>query len=356
MVKNMWKIVKKYSKRYFIDAMSYMALGLFASLLIGTIIGAIADIPFLGFLKNNLVINGVTYKEGIVGIIKSSYVYGAAIGVAMAYGLKKDPLVIFSSCATGAVGAICGGPVGAYLGGLFGMEIGGLVSKKTPVDIVVTPLCVVVIGCLCGRYLGVPVNSFMKALGAFIETASTYQPILSAIIISVVVGIVLTMPLSSAALCSMIGITGLAGGAATIGCCCQMVGFAIQSYKDNKISGVVSVGIGTSMLQFSNCLKKPIIWVPTILSSAILGPIGACLLGVINDTPILCGMGTCGLTGLFGAYDAMIETMPIVDTLLIVLLICVLLPAVLTWLFDYILRKFKLIEDNDLKIISTDKK
>ena len=322
----MWKIVKKYSKRYFIDAMSYMALGLFASLLIGTIIGAIADIPFLGFLKNNLVINGVTYKEGIVGIIKSSYVYGAAIGVAMAYGLKKDPLVIFSSCATGAVGAICGGPVGAYLGGLFGMEIGGLVSKKTPVDIVVTPLCVVVIGCLCGRYLGVPVNSFMKALGAFIETASTYQPILSAIIISVVVGIVLTMPLSSAALCSMIGITGLAGGAATIGCCCQMVGFAIQSYKDNKISGVVSVGIGTSMLQFSNCLKKPIIWVPTILSSAILGPIGACLLGIINDTPILCGMGTCGLTGLFGAYDAMVKTMPIVDTLLIILLICVLLP------------------------------
>jgi len=352
----MWKIVKKYSKRYFIDAMSYMALGLFASLLIGTIIGAIADIPFLGFLKNNLVINGVTYKEGIVGIIKSSYVYGAAIGVAMAYGLKKDPLVIFSSCATGAVGAICGGPVGAYLGGLFGMEIGGLVSKKTPVDIVVTPLCVVVIGCLCGRYLGVPVNSFMKALGAFIETASTYQPILSAIIISVVVGIVLTMPLSSAALCSMIGITGLAGGAATIGCCCQMVGFAIQSYKDNKISGVVSVGIGTSMLQFSNCLKKPIIWVPTILSSAILGPIGACLLGIINDTPILCGMGTCGLTGLFGAYDAMVKTMPIVDTLLIILLICVLLPAVLTWVFDYILRKFKLIEDNDLKIISTDKK
>ncbi len=352
----MWKIVKKYSKRYFIDAMSYMALGLFASLLIGTIIGAIADIPFLGFLKNNLVINGVTYKEGIVGIIKSSYVYGAAIGVAMAYGLKKDPLVIFSSCATSAVGAICGGPVGAYLGGLFGMEIGGLVSKKTPVDIVVTPLCVVVIGCLCGRYLGVPVNSFMKALGAFIETASTYQPILSAIIISVVVGIVLTMPLSSAALCSMIGITGLAGGAATIGCCCQMVGFAIQSYKDNKISGVVSVGIGTSMLQFSNCLKKPIIWVPTILSSAILGPIGACLLGIINDTPILCGMGTCGLTGLFGAYDAMVKTMPIVDTLLIILLICVLLPAVLTWVFDYILRKFKLIEDNDLKIISTDKK
>ena len=352
----MWNIIKKYSKRYFIDAMSYMALGLFASLLIGTIIGAIADIPFLNFLKEDLTINNIVYKEGIVGIIKSSYTYGAAIGVAMAYGLKKDPLVIFSSAATGAVGAICGGPVGAYLGGLFGMEIGGLVSKKTPVDIVVTPLCVVVIGCLCGRYLGIPVNSFMKALGNFIETASTYQPILSSIIISVVVGIVLTMPLSSAALCSMIGITGLAGGAATIGCCCQMIGFAVQSYRDNKISGVISVGIGTSMLQFSNCLKKPIIWIPTIVTSAILGPIGACLFKIINNTPILCGMGTCGLTGLFGAYDAMINTMSAFKTIIILLLICVILPAILTWLFDLILRKFNLINDGDMLIISTDKK
>lgn len=352
----MWNIIKKYSKRYFIDAMSYMALGLFASLLIGTIIGALADIPFLNFLKENIILNGTTFKDGIVGIIKSSYTYGAAIGVAMAYGLKKDPLVIFSSCATGAVGAICGGPVGSYLGGLIGMEIGGLVSKKTPIDIVITPLCVVVIGCLCGRYLGVPVNSFMQALGNFINTASTYQPILSAIIISVVVGIVLTMPLSSAALCSMIGITGLAGGAATIGCCCQMVGFAIQSYRDNKISGVVSVGIGTSMLQFSNCLKNPIIWIPTILSSAILGPIGVCLFGIVNNTSILCGMGTCGLTGLFGAYDAMIVSSSPFKVIMILILICVVAPAILTWIFDFILRKFNLIKEKDLLIISTDKK
>lgn len=351
----MWNIIKKYSKRYFIDAMSYMALGLFASLLIGTIIGAIADIKFLNFLKEDLMINNVLYKEGIVGIIKSSYTYGAAIGVAMAYGLKKDPLIIFSSAATGAVGAICGGPVGAYLGGLFGMEIGGLVSKKTPIDIVITPLCVVVVGCLCGRYLGIPVNSFMKALGNFINRASTYQPVLSAIIISVVVGIVLTMPLSSAALCSMIGITGLAGGAATIGCCCQMVGFAVQSYKDNKISGVVSVGIGTSMLQFSNCLKKPIIWLPTIISSAILGPIGACLFNITNNTPILCGMGTCGLTGLFGIYDAMIIDNGPLKIILIILLTCIILPAVLTWTFDFVFRKLKLINDGDLTIVSTNK-
>ena len=285
-----------------------MALGLFASLLIGTIIGALADIPFLAFLKNNFEINGVTYKEGLVGVVKSSYTYGAAIGVAMAYGLKKDPLVIFSSCATGAVGAIAGGPVGAYLGALVGMELGGLVSKKTPVDIVVTPLCVVVIGVIVGYYVGTPVNSLMQAIGSFVENAATYQPIISAIIISVVVGIVLTMPLSSAALCAMIGINGLAGGAATIGCCCQMIGFAVQSYRDNKLSGVVSVGIGTSMLQFANCLKKPIVWVPTILTSAILGPIGACLFNITNNNSLLCGMGTCGLTGLFGAYESMVGT------------------------------------------------
>lgn len=355
-MKKIWEIVKKLAKRYFIDAMSYMALGLFATLLIGTIIGALADIPFLSFLKNDFIVSKVTYKDGIVGIMKSSYTYGAAIGVAMAYGLKKDPLVIFSSCATGAVGAIAGGPVGAYLGSLFGMEIGGLVSKKTPVDIVVTPLCVVIVGAIIGYYVGTPVNSLMKALGTFIENAATYQPVISAIIISVIVGIVLTMPLSSAALCYMIGITGLAGGAATIGCCCQMVGFAVQSYRDNKLSGVISVGIGTSMLQFSNCLKKPIIWVPTILTSAILGPIGVCLFNITNNNSLLCGMGTCGLTGLFGAYETMVVTFSPLKVILILILVCIVLPAILTWVFDFILRKLNLIKDNDLLIVSTDKK
>lgn len=355
-MKKVLEIVKKYAKRYFIDAMSYMALGLFASLLIGTIIGALADIPFLAFLKNNFEINGVIYKDGLVGVVKSSYTYGAAIGVAMAYGLKKDPLVIFSSCATGAVGAIAGGPVGAYLGALVGMELGGLVSKKTPVDIVVTPLCVVVIGVIVGYYVGTPVNSLMQAIGRFVENAATYQPIISAIIISVVVGIVLTMPLSSAALCAMIGINGLAGGAATIGCCCQMIGFAVQSYRDNKLSGVVSVGIGTSMLQFANCLKKPIVWVPTILTSAILGPIGACLFNITNNNSLLCGMGTCGLTGLFGAYESMVGTSSPFKVIMILILICIVAPAILTFIFDFILRKLNLIKDNDLLINSMNKK
>ena len=154
----------------------------------------------------------------------------------------------------------------------------------------------------------------------------------------------------------MIGISGLAGGAATIGCCCQMVGFAVQSYRDNKLSGVVSVGIGTSMLQFSNCLKKPIVWVPTILTSAILGPIGVCLFNITNNNSLLCGMGTCGFTGLFGAYETMVVTSNPINVILILVLICIILPAVLTWVFDFILRKLNQIKDGDLLIVSTDKK
>lgn len=355
-MKKLLEIIEKGAKRYFIDAMSFMAFGLFASLLIGTIIGVLADIPFLNVLKENFEINGTTYKDGIVGIIKSASVYGAAIGCAMAYGLKKDGLVIFSSCATGAVGAICGGPVGAYLGALFGMEIGGLVSKKTQIDIVITPLCVVVIGCIAGRFLGTPVNNFMQILGEFINTATTYQPIISAVIIGVVVGMILTAPLSSAALCAMIGISGIAGGAATIGCCVQMIGFAVQSYRDNKWRGVVSVGIGTSMLQFANCLKKPLVWLPTIITSAILSPIGACLLKITNDTSVLCGMGTCGFTGLIGAYDSMINNMSKLETIVILFGICIIGPAVLTYIIDLIFRKFNLIKDGDLLIISDNTK
>ena len=347
-MQKVWDIVKKYSKRYFIDAMSFMALGLFASLLIGTIIKSLADIPFLNFLKE---VNDKGFS--IVNIIMNSITSGAAIGVAIAYGLKKDPLVIFSSAATGAVGSYFGGPVGAYLGSLFGMEIGGLVSKKTPIDIVITPLCVVLIGTIVGKYLGIPVDWLMQKLGEFVKIAMDYQPIISAIIISVVVGCILTAPLSSAALCAMIHISGLAGGAATIGCCCQMVGFAVQSYKDNKWSGVLSVGIGTSMLQFSNCLKKPIVWLPTIIASAIIAPFGVCLAHITNDTAVLCGMGTCGLTGLFGAYDSMTALgSSWWYALLMIILFCVVLPAVITGLIDFGFRKLGWIKTGDL-IINT---
>ena len=343
------EFIKKYAKRYFIDAMSFMALGLFASLLIGTILETIGKIPFLNFLNNPLIISNKEYSS-ITSIMKSSAVYGAAIGFAIAYGLKNDPLVIFSSGVVGAIGAVYGGPVGAYLGSLFGMEVGKLVSKKTPIDIIVTPFVVTLVGGVISYLIGPGINMFMVSLGNFINEAATLQPVLMSIIIAVVVGMILTCPLSSAAICFMIGINGIAGGAATIGCCVQMVGFAVMSYKDNKWSGVISVGIGTSMLQFSNCLRKPVVWLPTIIASAIIAPIGVCLFGVINNDSLLSGMGTCGLTGLLGAYNSMVATSGIWLSILYIVITCVLLPALLTFVIYKLFIKLGWIKDGDLKI------
>ena len=343
------QFIKKYAKRYFIDAMSYMALGLFASLLIGTILETIGTIPFLNFLNNPLIINGKEYSS-ITAIIKSSAVYGAAIGFAIAFGLKNDPLVIFSSGAVGAIGAVYGGPVGAYIGSLFGMEVGKLVSKKTPIDIIVTPLVVTLVGGIIAYLVGPVINNFMVSLGNFINEAATMQPVLMSIIIAVVVGMILTCPLSSAAICFMIGINGIAGGAATIGCCVQMVGFAVMSYKDNKWSGVISVGIGTSMLQFANCLKKPIVWLPTIISSAIIAPIGVCLFNIINNDSLLSGMGTCGFTGLLGAYNSMLQTNGPWLSILYILLTCIILPGVVTFIVYKLFIRLGWIKDGDLKI------
>ena len=343
------EFIKKYAKRYFIDAMSFMALGLFASLLIGTILETIGKIPFLNFLNNPLIINNKEYSS-ITSIMKSSAVYGAAIGFAIAFGLKNDPLVTFSSGVVGAIGSVYGGPVGAYIGALFGMEVGKLVSKKTPIDIIVTPLIVTLVGGIISYLIGPPINSFMVALGAFINEAATLQPFLMSIIIAIIVGMILTCPLSSAAICFMIGINGIAGGAATIGCCVQMVGFAVMSYKDNKWSGVISVGIGTSMLQFANCLKKPIVWLPTIIASAIVAPIGVCLLNVINNDSLLSGMGTCGFTGLLGAYNSMITMLSPWLAILYIFLSCVLLPAVVTFIIYKLFIRFGWIKDGDLKI------
>lgn len=340
---------KKYAKRYFIDAMSFMALGLFASLLIGTILETIGNIPFLTFLNESLIINNKEYGS-ITSIMKSAAVYGAAIGFAIAYGLKNDPLVIFSSGVVGAIGSVYGGPVGAYLGSLFGMEVGKLVSKKTPIDIIVTPFVVTIIGGGISYLIGPGINMFMVSLGEFINEAATLQPILMSIIISVIVGMILTCPLSSAAICFMIGINGIAGGAATIGCCVQMVGFAVMSYKDNKWSGVISVGIGTSMLQFSNCLRKPVVWLPTIIASAIIAPFGVCLFNIVNNDSLLSGMGTCGLTGLLGAYNSMVSSNGPLLSIIYILLTCIILPILVTYLIYKLFIKLGWIKDGDLKI------
>lgn len=338
-------------KKYFIDSLSYMALGLFASLIISLIINQLSLIPFLGFLNKTYTIG--TLDVNIISIIKSNTLVGAAIGVAVAYGLKADPLVIFSSAASGAIGYIFGGPLGAYIATLIGEALGRLVSKKTIIDIVLTPIVVIVGSSIISVLIGPYITDMMNALGNFIEYATTIQPFFMGIIISVVIGMALTAPISSAAICIMLGMHGLSAGAATVGCCAQMVGFALMSFKDNKWNGLFSIGIGTSMLQFSNIVKKPLLWLPTIIASAIMGPLST-MVFMMENTPSGAGMGTSGLVGLFGAYEAMGSTGILL--VLKILFVNVVLPGVLVLIIYLIFRKLNLIKVGDLKINTGEKR
>ncbi|MBQ6051724.1 MAG: PTS sugar transporter subunit IIC [Clostridia bacterium] len=319
--------------------MSYMALGLFSSLIIGLIIGQIAKIPYLDFLTD---ISDM--------LSASSPVVGAAIGAAIGYSLHKDkPLVVFSSAVAGAVGYSAGGPVGAYLAAVVGAEIGGLLSGKTKIDIIITPLTTIIPGGLVGLLVGPYINQFMQWLGSIINSATELAPIPMGIAVSVIVGLALTAPISSAALCIMIGLDGIAAGAACVGCCCQMMGFAVASFRDNGFGGLISQGIGTSMLQFGNILNHPQIWLAPTLASAILGPISAALLGMTN-TSSGAGMGTSGFVGQFGAFSAMNDSFGTVLTLVYILLMHFILPAVLTFVFDLIFRKIGWVKKGYMKI------
>jgi uncharacterized membrane protein len=331
--------IKKFFKRYFITAMSYMALGLFSSLIIGLIIAQIAKIPFLGFL---------TQISDMLSA--SSPVVGAAIGAAIGYSLHKDkPLVVFSSAVVGAVGYAAGGPVGAYLAAVVGAETGGLLSGKTKIDIIITPLASIIPGGLIGVFVGPYINNFMQWLGSVINSATELAPIPMGMIVSVIVGLALTAPISSAALCIMIGLDGIAAGAACVGCCCQMIGFAVASFRDNGFGGLISQGVGTSMLQFGNILNHPQIWLAPTLASAILGPVSTALLGMTN-TSSGAGMGTSGFVGQFGAFSAMNDEFGTVLTLVYILLMHFVLPAVITFLFDLLFRKIGWVKKGYMKI------
>lgn len=332
------KGIKYYLNRYFVKAMSAMALGLFSSLIIGLIISQFGKIPGLEFLND---------LASIVGA--SSPVVGAAIGVAVAWGLEAKPLVVFSSAAVGALGYQQGGPVGAYVGAVVGAELGRLVAGRTPVDIIVTPIVTILTGGGIALLVGAPINGFMTWLGSVINSATYLAPIPMGIVIAVVVGMALTAPISSAALCIMLGLEGIAAGAAAAGCCAQMVGFAVMGYKDNGISSLLSVGLGTSMLQFANIMRRPQLWLPPTLASAILGPISTAVLGMTN-TPSGAGMGTSGLVGQFGAFAAMSETAGVWPTLLQMLVMHFLAPAALTLLFYFGLRRLGWIKEGDLKL------
>lgn len=316
---------KGFFQRYFIDALGAMAQGLFASLIIGTIFGQLAKIPYMGFLTNF-----TTH----IGDAKSP-VIGCAIGVAIAYSLGAQKLTLFTSAVTGALGYALGGPVGAYVAAVVGAEVGSLVAGKTKLDIILTPATVILAGGAVGIFVGPYINRFMTFLGAYINTATEYAPIPMGIVIAVIVGLALTAPISSAAICISIGIDGIAAGAAVVGCCCQMIGFAVAGYRDTKLGGAVSVGIGTSMLQIPNIMKHPQILIAPTLASAILGPISTAVLGMTN-TKVGAGMGTSGFVGQFGAFEAM-GFNP--RSVLLVLLMHFVLPALLTLLFDLILRK-----------------
>ncbi len=353
--------LKKYAKKYFIDAMSAMALGLFASLLIGTIFGTIGT-----YLGPDYVANGTVNAIGGFFTEMKTFAQGAsgmAIGVAIAYSLKAHPLVMFSCAAVGSLSyslgasialengesiAYTAGPAGAYIAVIVAAEIGMLVSKKTKVDILVTPTVTIIAGYAIAKIICPAVAYIMYWLGDFINTATEMQPLLMGIIIAVVVGMILTLPISSAAICAMIGISGIAGGAATAGCCAQMIGFAVISFADNGWGGFFAQGLGTSMLQMSNIIKKPLIWIPPTLASAVCGPIST-LVFRLECTGVSAGMGTCGLVGPLGTLTDMGGG---ADMWIGMLLCYFVLPAVLSYVFYLVMKKMGFIKNGDMKLQS----
>lgn len=328
---------KGWFKVYVVDALSYMAMGLFCSLILGLII------------KQLSLIEGLDFLADIAALLQSQHVVGGSIGLAIAYGFKRDALVTISAVAVGALGYQFGGPVGAYLASIVGIEAGTLVSKRTPVDIIITPLMAVVVGGLFAKYCCTPINEWVMSLGDVINRATMLNPFVMGVAVSVLVGCILTLPISSAALCISIGIGGLAAGAATAGCCAQMIGFAVISYKDNGIGGLVSQGLGTSMLQIGNIARKPIIWLAPTLTAAILGPISTCWLGMTNNAAGA-GMGTAGLVGPLGCWDTMSATTDHTLLLMEIVGLYFIAPAVISLLIHLAMKRLGWVVDGDMKL------
>ena len=329
--------VSRLFKTYIVDALSFMAMGLFCSLILGLIIKQIALIPGLDFLKD------------IATLLQSAPIVGGSIGMSIAFGLKRVPLVTISAVAVGALGYQFGGPIGAYLASIVGIEAGSLISKRTPIDIIVTPLVAVVVGGLFAKYCCVPINEWVMSLGEVINRATMLNPFIMGVLVSVSVGCLLTLPISSVALCISIGIGGLAAGAATAGCCAQMIGFAVISYKDNGVGGLISQGLGTSMLQIGNIARKPIIWLAPTLSSAILGPVSTMWLKMTNNA-VGAGMGTAGLVGPLGCWDTMISTTDQSILIAEIIGLYFIAPAVLSLCFHFIMKRLGWVKDGDMKV------
>ena len=350
------------AKRYFIDAMGAMAQGLFCTLLVGTILNTIGQQFHIEFL--NAVIVTIGKGDGAVhytiGGLCSAMV-GPGMAVAIARALNAPPLVLFSlipvGFATNYMGD-AGGPLAVLFVAIVAAELGKAVSKETKIDILVTPIVTVLVGVGFAALIAAPVGTAASAVGQAIMWATELQPFFMGIIVSVVIGVALTLPISSAAICAALGLTGLAGGAAVAGCCAQMVGFAVMSFRENRWGGLAAQGLGTSMLQMGNIVRNPRIWIPPTLAAAITGPVATCLFRLeMNGAPVSSGMGTCGMVGPIGVYAGWVNDVATgakaaitgMDWLGLVL-ISFVLPAVLTWLIAIPLRKWGWIKDGDLKL------
>lgn len=320
---------------YFVTAMSYMALGLFSSLLIGLIIKTLGEKT------------GIDFFTEIGAFAMDTKIVGAAIGVAVAAGLKAPPLVLFSSVFVGAFAGQIGGPAASYAAVLIATEAGKIAFKSTKVDIIVVPFTVFIIGYFVARLIGVPINELMTSLGSLINWSTEQRPFVMSILVATIMGLALTAPISSAAIAFMLGLDGLAAGAAVIGCSAQMVGFAVTSYKENGIGGLVAQGIGTSMLQIGNIVKNPLILVPPTLAGMVAAPLAISIFRMTNNEAGA-GMGTSGLVGQFMAFESMGFSL---KTLALVTIFHVVLPIVISLLTVIYMRKKGWIKDGDMKLV-----
>ena len=345
------------AKRYGVDALGAMAQGLFCTLLVGTILNTLGTQLGVGFLSATVVTvgSGDAAVGYTIGGLASAMV-GPAMAIAIGYALQAPPLVLFSLApvgyATNVLGG-AGGPLAVLVIAIIAAECGKAVSKETKIDILVTPIVTVLVGIGAAYLIAPPIGRAASWVGNLIMWATELQPLLMGIVVSVLVGMALTLPISSAAICAALGLTGLAGGAAVAGCCAHMVGFAVMSYKENGVGGLVSQGLGTSMLQMPNILRNPRTWIPPTLAAAITGPIATCLFHLeMNGPAVSSGMGTCGLVGQIGIYTGWIESGKAVTAFdwIGLVLICFVLPAVLSTIFCEVLRKKGWIKEGDLKL------
>jgi len=350
-------LIKKCLNRVFVEGLSGMALGLFATLIIGTIIQQI------GTLAGGS-IGTLIYAVGKM----AAGLTCAGIGVGVAYKFQESPMVVLSAATSGMIGGYAskvlagtllvdgnlalqgpGEPLGAFIAAYVGIEIGHLIAGKTRLDIILVPLLSIGTGSAVGVLVGPSISSFMTWLGGLINWGTEQQPFLMGIVVSVLMGMILTLPISSAALGVILNLSGLAAGAATVGCCCNMIGFAVASFRENGVGGLIAQGVGTSMLQVPNIVKKPLIWLPVILSSAVLGPVSTMLFHMTNNATGS-GMGSAGFVGQIMTWQVMAQTEHAVVVLLKIVVIQFMLPAVLTVVFTQFMRKHNFIKDGDMKL------